>query len=249
MSPTLVIVTGSFAPASLYTEFVAVLKKHGVETVVISSPSVGRREGKPAASMMEDADEIVRVVGELLDAGKEVVLMAHSYGGIPAAQSMERLSVKQRTAAGKKGGVAKMAYLSAIALPLGGSNMDSFNPENASHLMKSDGEYMEIVPEGLVGTTFSDLPPDEGLERAKKMSCHSLKSFQDKLTYPGYNDVEMHYILCELDALIPPVAQEAMVSLIKESSGKEVKVHRLAAGHAATVSAPEKLAEIVKTIV
>ena len=76
-----------------------------------------------------------------------------------------------------------------------------------------------------------------------------LKSFQDKLTYPGYNDVEMHYILCELDALIPPVAQEAMVSLIKESSGKEVKVHRLAAGHAATVSAPEKLAEIVKTIV
>ncbi|KAI6550265.1 hypothetical protein MCOR03_009559, partial [Pyricularia oryzae] len=138
MSPTLVIVTGSFAPASLYTEFVAVLKKHGVDTVVLSSPSVGRREGKPAASMMEDADEIVRAVSELLDAGKEVVLLAHSYGGIPAAQSMERLSVKQRTAAGKKGGVAKMVYLTAIALPLGGSNMDSFNPESASHLMKSD---------------------------------------------------------------------------------------------------------------
>ncbi|KAI6357365.1 hypothetical protein MCOR25_007668 [Pyricularia grisea] len=249
MSPTLVISPGSFAPAALYTEFVAVLKKHGIESVVVSSPSVGRHEGKPPASMMDDADEIVRVVGELLNAGKEVVLLAHSYGGIPAAQSMERLSIKQRTAAGKKDGVAKMIYLTAIALPVGASSMDSFNPKDAPHLMKTDGEYMEVVPQGVVDTTFSDLPPEEGLEWAKKMPCHSVKSFEEKLKYPGYNDVEMHYILCELDALIPPVAQETMVSMIKESSGKEVKVHRLPAGHVPTVSAPEKLAELLKTIV
>ncbi|TLS27400.1 hypothetical protein PpBr36_03988 [Pyricularia pennisetigena] len=73
MSATLVIVTGSFAPASsLYTEFAAVLKKHGVDAVLVPSPSVGRREGKPPGSKMDDAGEIVRVMGELQSSGKKV---------------------------------------------------------------------------------------------------------------------------------------------------------------------------------
>lgn len=123
---TIVIVPGSFAPADLYTEFVGVLSKHGLETLVVDTPSVGRREGKDPATMTDDADEITRVVLPLVDQGKEVILVAHSYGGIPTTQSLEKLSQKARSAQGKSGGVKKVVYLTAVILQAGSSNFELF---------------------------------------------------------------------------------------------------------------------------
>jgi len=123
---TIVLVPGSFAPADLYTEFAGVLAKHGLETSVIDTPSVGRREGKAPATMTEDADEIKRVVLPLIDQGKEVVLVAHSYGGIPTTQSLETLSQKARSAQGKSGGVKKVVYMTAVILQAGVSNFELF---------------------------------------------------------------------------------------------------------------------------
>jgi alpha-beta hydrolase superfamily lysophospholipase len=123
---TIVFVPGSFAPADIYTEFVEVLTKHGLETVVVNTPSVGRREGKGPATMTDDVDEISNVVVPLIDQGKEVILVAHSYGGIPTTQSLEKLSQKARSAEGKSGGVKKVVYLTAVILQVGSSNFELF---------------------------------------------------------------------------------------------------------------------------
>lgn len=123
---TVVLVPGSFAPADIYTEFVEVLGRNGLETVVIDTPSVGRREGKGPATMTDDVNEISKVVSPLLDQGKEVILVAHSYGGIPTTQSLEKLSQKARSAEGKPGGVKKVVYLTAVILQAGSSNFELF---------------------------------------------------------------------------------------------------------------------------
>jgi len=96
--------------------------------------------------------------------------------------------------------------------------------------------------------TFSDLPENEALKWANRMSVHSTPSFKEKLTYPGYNDVEVHYIFCEEDKIIPPPFQQAMVELIKTSSGNEVKVHSLQSGHCPTHSQPDNVANILKEV-
>lgn len=123
---TIVLVPGSFAPAALYADFVEVLKKAGLDTIVVDTPSVGRREGKGPATMTDDANEISKVVLPLVDQGKEVVLVAHSYGGIPTTQSLETLSQKARSAQGKSGGVRKVVYLTAVVLQAGMSNFELF---------------------------------------------------------------------------------------------------------------------------
>lgn len=117
--PVLVIVPGSFAPVSLYTDYVELLKQNGFDVRVIDTPSVGRRDPKPAATMSDDAKEIDRVVTGIFDEGKDVVLMPHSYGGVPTTQSMQTLSRKNRQGRA----VEKIVYLTAVILPLNTDNI------------------------------------------------------------------------------------------------------------------------------
>lgn len=98
--------------------------------------------------------------------------------------------------------------------------------------------------------TFSDMPAEEGLAVAKNMDVQSIASFEEKLRYPGYNDVdEVHYILCEEDKVIPPQFQEAMLELLKASTGKDSIVHRLKCGHAPSSSQSGNVIEIVKKVI
>lgn len=122
---TLVVVPGSFAPAHLYDGFVESLNRQNVKAVVISTPSVGRKE--VPATMSDDTQEITNVVSKLLDEGKRVVLMTHSYGGIPGTESLKNISRKAREAQGKEGGVDRIIYLTSVVLQPGTSNFDAFS--------------------------------------------------------------------------------------------------------------------------
>ncbi|KAJ4244205.1 hypothetical protein NW762_014587 [Fusarium torreyae] len=247
-SPTLVIVPGSFAPAKLYRGFTESLARHGIDSRVVDTPSVGRQGVLPPQTMSDDADEIIRVVSRLIGQGKEVVLMAHSYGGIPATQSLGKLSQKVREAQGKEGGIRKIIYVASILLQAGTANLDAFGSNLPDYLTVED-DYMRITPEGHAPVTFSDLPAEEALKLAKEMVYHSTPSFKEPLTYAGYGDVEVHYIVCEQDQTIPPQFQRAMIEAVETSTGKDVKVHTLDSGHAPTNSQPDNVSKIVKGII
>ena len=122
MVPTVVLVPASFTSPEVYSGFASAMQKHGIETIVVSLPSVGSREDARApGTMSDDAAEIACVVVDLYDKqGKEdVVLLTHSYGGIPASESMKFVSTKNRE--GRKG-VDRIIYLASIVLPVGVSN-------------------------------------------------------------------------------------------------------------------------------
>lgn len=116
----LVWVPGSFAPAAVYDDFRELLHKNGIQTEVVATPSVGRREGKPPGTVTDDVEAIEQVVNSVLAEGKQPIVLAHSYGGIPTTESMKTLAAKNRD--GK--GVEKIIYLTAVVLPVGMSSFD-----------------------------------------------------------------------------------------------------------------------------
>ncbi|KAH7310603.1 Alpha/beta hydrolase fold-1 [Stachybotrys elegans] len=244
--PTLVIVPGSFGPVSLYADFADTLLRHGVKSKIVDTPSVGRRPGLAPGTMSDDVDEIVRVVAPLLDQGLQVVLLTHSYGGIPGTQSLEKLSRKAREAQGKQGGVEKIVYLSSVVLQVGVCNLDLFGP-NLPTFVTLEDDYMHLDAEASAPLTFSDLPPEEALRLAKQMPDHSTSSFREKLTYAGYNDVDVYYIVCEEDKIIPPEGQQGMIQFLK-STGKDVGVFSMKCGHCPVSSQPENLSKIITDI-
>lgn len=95
---------------------------------------------------------------------------------------------------------------------------------------------------------FSDLQGEEGLLWAKKMPQHSTLSFREGLSYPGYKDVDIAYVLCELDMAVPLSSQEAIIQFL-EQQGKVVDVYRLQSGHCPNVSQLKRLAEVLRQIV
>lgn len=97
--------------------------------------------------------------------------------------------------------------------------------------------------------TFSDLPEAEAIKWAQDMGVHSIPSFKEKLTYAGYNDVDVHYVFCGTDKIIAPEHQQAMIGLIEQSSGKAPTVHKMDSDHCPVVSHQEELASIIKTII
>ncbi|KAF4338936.1 hypothetical protein FBEOM_7112 [Fusarium beomiforme] len=245
---TVVIIPGSFAPAKHYRVFTESLERHGVDSRVIDTPSVGKRGNLPPATMSDDVEEIANVVSKLLDEGKEVVLMTHSYGGIPGTQCLSKLSRKARDLEGKQGGIDKIIYLASVVLQPGVCNLDAFGA-NMPDFVTLEDDYMTLDPEGHAKYTFSDLPFEQALELAKQMPEHSTASFREPLTYPGYNDVDVHYILCEQDQIIPPQFQRAMIEGAKALSGREVTVHNLDSGHVPVISQPDNVSKIVKEII
>ncbi|EKV05872.1 alpha/beta-hydrolase [Penicillium digitatum] len=109
-----VIVPASFAPSSLYSEFVRRLLEYGVSATTIDLPSVGNRDPLPAASMTEDAEHIKMVTTKLADNGHEIILLMHSYGGVCGTESTAGTSKAERQAMAKPGGVSFISSTSAL---------------------------------------------------------------------------------------------------------------------------------------
>lgn len=99
--------------------------------------------------------------------------------------------------------------------------------------------------EKTVAMSFSDIPREEALPFARRMTKHSAASFANPLTYAGYKDVPVSYLLCEEDLAISPSVQKAGIELIERESGRPVEVTSLKAGHCPTFSKPQEVEDWV----
>ena len=119
---TVVFVPGSFATPGFYEPVVAKLKEDGIEATIAALQSVGKKE-KPVTAT-DDAKHIQSVVKPILDGGKDVLLVAHSYGGVPSTMSIEGLSKAAREKDGKKNGIVGILYAAAVVPPVGTNTVD-----------------------------------------------------------------------------------------------------------------------------
>lgn len=129
--PAIVLVTGSFAPPGLYDNVVTDLRAKGYEVSNPQLETVGKKPGA-ATTMYDDAALIAGEAEKFADQGKDVVLIAHSYGGTPATESVKGLSKADREKAGKKGGIVRIGYMSTLVPVIGMSaaaTMEGANSE------------------------------------------------------------------------------------------------------------------------
>lgn len=116
--PTIVLVPGSFNYSAIYTAVTDKFTALGHSLKAVELRTVGKRPGPPP-TMYDDAAAIASEVEKLADEGKDVVLVGHSYGGLPISQSLKGLSRAAREKEGKKGGVVRLAYLAALVPAIG----------------------------------------------------------------------------------------------------------------------------------
>jgi len=247
--PSILLVTGSFALPEFYDPFIDAVAAKGYEIRGLHSPSVGLKVGpieSAPPSMYDDAAMIAKETEKLADEGKDVIILAHSYGGVPATESTKGLGKEERQKQCKKGGIVKLAYMTALVPAVGAAaagELADVPEDQRSELTIDDKGWMshDHISQS-AAIVFSDLPKEEGEAWIKKFPRHSAVSFAGELTYAGYKEIPVAYLLCEDDLCIPPKYQRAAIELIEKESGKEVDVTSIKAGHCPTFS---KLQEVV----
>ncbi|CAI6301247.1 unnamed protein product [Periconia digitata] len=247
--PSVVFVPGSFAPASLYYPLVESVVARGIEAQAINLPTVHLPgDDRIAPSLYDDGDFIASTIEKLADKGRDVIVIGHSYGGIPLSQGTVGLSKPTRAAQGKPGGLSTVAYMTAY-VPI-------FNESSAD--IQAGGEFeldVTIDEQGWMWQnnrtlsaelTFSELTPEEREPYNDILQAHSARSFVDKATQLGYKDpdISLAYLFAEKDVVIPPTVQRQMIDKLK-STGKTVDVTSIPSDHAPPISQPDLTLEWV----
>ena len=250
--PTILIICGAFCPDAVYKPLQAQLGALGFETLcktnpscVVSTPS----PSTPGCDLQDDA-EAVRVSLRTLcgEQGKDVVLLAHSYGGGVATECLK--GIGGGPLAGK-GRVRGIVYLNA-PLPISGEDMAKVIAEKDvtfDGFGIEDG-WMSCKDADAVGELFfNDMPVDERAAHTKQLAWSSLTSTLGRTSYDGWRDMRTGYITCDQDRCFPPWLQQEWVERVEKETGKKMDVVHLIGGHCANITMPERCAEAVRDFV
>lgn len=197
--PELLIIPTSFCSSSLYDGQVQYLRGRGYSVHALDPPSfpANYRSDTPAPSMYDDARCIRDYVTKITDSGKDIVILAHSYGGCPTSQSLEGLTKTERVASGLVGGVVRIAYLSGVVPRLGWNVYKTVNAATAASSsagapavdVDSFGWMVHKDPHATAEAVFNCLPPETRISNTVLFGPHAGPAFMDALTYPGYKYV------------------------------------------------------------
>jgi hypothetical protein len=115
--PTIVCVPGAWHTPKIYEKVLEILNGYGYPTIGLPLASVG---ATPAHTNFDEDVKCIRdCLTKLVDEEKEVVLVTHSYTGMPGAEAPVGLGKKERQAAGLRGGVIRLVFIMAFAMPEG----------------------------------------------------------------------------------------------------------------------------------
>ncbi|KAJ9255373.1 hypothetical protein DTO207G8_3129 [Paecilomyces variotii] len=233
--PVLVFIPGAWHTPEYFTDVINKLKVHEYETHALLLPSVG---GAGIITATDDAAFIRKTTTSLVNEGKDVLMVMHSYGGIPGTESTKGLLKKEREIEGKKGGIVGLVYMTAFLLPEGQSVGSFLGGYENWIIFNGNQTTLDRAPEIM----YNDLPVEIGEAYAKKTLHHSAASFDTPLTYPAYKYLPTTYLLCKQDMAIPFAGQQAMASIAGEAATK----HICNAAHSPMLSMPDTVVSVIR---
>lgn len=125
--PTIVFTPGAWHGTWAFDTVRSQLETLGYPTEAVALPSVGNTNA--SVGVAEDAAALAAELTTLTDAGKDVVMVCHSYGGVVASVAVEGFGYKDRSAAGSSNGVIMLVYMTAFAAPAQTSLLDALGGE------------------------------------------------------------------------------------------------------------------------
>lgn len=189
----------------------------GRRTHAVDLPSVFG----PAYGAEADAKTVREKVGSI---DGPVLLVGHSYGGIPVSQA----------AVGARN-VARLVYLAAFLVEEGESLLSTVGRD-----LPADLESIPVRDEP-IDAFYADVSAELALDAVSRLRPHSMHSWRDRQVGAAWRDIPSTYVVCERDKALPPALQEEMARRADE-------VRRLDTSHSPFLSVPAELAAMLDQI-
>jgi pimeloyl-ACP methyl ester carboxylesterase len=198
----------------------------GVDAHTVKLASSGDDPGG-LGDMYADADVIADAAAAI---DGPVIVVAHSYGGIPTTQALTNSKNVQR-----------IIYLAAFQLQAGESllsiNGGSLMPWVRRHRRDGIGDYVEAMTPMTV--FYDDVDTATARRAVSQLGYQSYASKQQPLTQTAWQSIPSTYVICEADKAIPVATQELFAQRADD-------IQRLSTSHSPFLSQPAELAGLIR---
>ncbi|KAL0940208.1 uncharacterized protein CTRU02_202971 [Colletotrichum truncatum] len=259
--PALIFIPGSWHKPSCYDKITSILQKgYRLKCLSVTLPSTS---GNPTATFRDDVDAARCVISSEIVQGNDVVVIAHSYGGMvgnsaikafahprdvamDASSATPTLTISHQEEPKKIGRIVGLILIASGFTLTGLSFMDPFfgHPPPSWRVNATTG-YAEIVadPRELF---YHDLPSEEAQYWVSQLTTQSLKALFEggEYAFAGWQDVPVWYLGTVEDRGLPVVVQRMQVGMAREMGGK-VEHRELQTSHSPFLSQPEETADFV----
>ena len=207
------------------------LQRQGVTSTAPALPSCGEGGSSPGWQGPGLSDDVAAVAAVLHGSDEPTVVVAHSYGGIVAAQAAVGASAVQHA----------LLVSSYLARP--GESLSSFGgPEPAPFLdVDPDAGTFGVRADTLAATFLQDCPPDDVTAAGPRLARQSLSVTQEPISDSAWSQLATTYLVCTEDRGTPADAQ-------REFARRADRVVEIEAGHHPFLSQPEAVARLVATL-
>lgn len=120
--PTIILCPGAWYPPTAFDPLISRLPDYTTHTIAF--PSI--QQSTVVKDLQPDISALRTVVQRECDQGREVVVISHSWSGLPVSSALHGLSRTQRQNNGQEGGVVKLVFLSAFIPDVGQSLLQAF---------------------------------------------------------------------------------------------------------------------------
>ena len=204
------------------------LNERNVESVAPGLPSCGETGATPDGTGPGLADDVAAVRDALTGTDEPTVVVAHSYGGIVAAEAAA--------------GVDAVRHLLLISsyLPEVGESLSSFGGEAPAPFLDVDpeGGTFTVRPDAVAETFLQDCDADVQREAAKRTARQSLSVLGQPVETVAWKDVPSTYLVCARDRGTPAERQ-------REFARRANRVAEMDAGHHPFLSMPDAVRDLV----
>jgi pimeloyl-ACP methyl ester carboxylesterase len=221
--PVVILVHGAWHGPWAWAEVQALLDGEGIRSLAVDLPS----SGSDTASLGDLHDDARAVRAAVDEAAAPVLVVAHSYGGLPASEGLA-----------ESANLAHLIYLAAFMLEPGESLLGlrgGVEPE--WWLTSEDGRT--VLPDDPLHTFYADCDPEVAARAAAALVPQRKDSFRQELSAAAWQRVPSTYVVCGRDNAVPPAAQERM-------SARAGTVSHIDSSHSPFLSRPAEVTAIIR---
>lgn len=210
----------------MYDRVITRLATQDYKHHAVHLPSVGKArhlndKGEGRASFYDDANYTNNVCAEFCDAGYNVVMAGNSYGGMVITGAARGLHRVERERAGHEGGsLIGLVYL-ATQFPEIGQDLFDIVDGKAPFDLSAPVDYHAGLDPSIGGPMLCSELTDkaEQLRYGAMNTWQSTKTYHDRITYLGYEQVLTTFVVATKDICSPLALQhESVVVSSREKS-------------------------------
>ncbi|KAK6611124.1 hypothetical protein H4I96_02722 [Botrytis cinerea] len=235
--PTFVCVPGFCHTSAIFDPLRTLLGHYGYPVLPVQLPSVLANGNHASNDPAQDTRAIRSSVSHLVEAGHDVIVVLHSYAGVPGGDALQGLGKTDRAQRGLRGGVLRIVFVMAWIVQEGfkmceEGDYSSFPPYmQCNTTSRKKAVTVSIPSASAIQYFYNDLPH----EHAEYVICthyapQATSALYHRTTMAAWRTIPTTYVLCPLDNVLTDAYARLMLSSAQESGSSIDTIESLKTG-------------------